>query len=204
MIRTLKLAITTLLVLITTISGFAQKNRISFFINAAGYIPSEENIKTGFGTGLGAVFFASERLAVSLEWKYGQFNVDKKEGEFLKGTLYLTPLLASFRYTVQTGTAFSPYVFVGGGFFFSNYRLDNLEILEDTNIRKQELKSGMGFLGGIGSLYKINEKITVFIEGLYFGRTTEGETIYIDNSPSSIFKTNLGSFSILIGLNYFY
>ncbi len=202
--KILKLTIITALVLITTISGFAQKHRLGFFINAAGYIPSDKNIKTGFGTGLGAVFFASEKFAVSLEWKYGRYNVNKKEGGFLKGTLYLTPLLASMRYTVRTGTAFSPYVFVGGGFFFSNYRLDSLEILEGTNIRKQEIKSGMGFMGGIGSLYKITEKITVFIEGLYLGRTTEAETIYIDMSPSSTFKTDLNSFSILIGLNYFY
>jgi len=116
----------------------------------------------------------------------------------------MTPILASFRYTIQTSSAFTPYVFGGGGIFFNSYRLDKLENFEEATVRKQDVKDGLGFLVGIGSLYKINEKITLFIEGLYLGRTTETETIYIDKSPSSTFKTDLSSFSILIGLNYFY
>jgi hypothetical protein len=204
MTRVLKLSIIVMLVSIFAINGLAQRYQLGFFINAAGYIPNNEDIKSGFGTGLGAVFYASQSIAVSLEWKYGRLNVDKKEGEFQKGSLYMTPLLASLRYNIQTGTAFIPYVFGGGGIFFNNYRLDKLENLEEANIRKQDINSGLGFYGGLGSLYKLNEKITLFIEGLFLWRTTEVETIYLDNSPSNIFKVNLSSISFLIGLNYFY
>ena len=204
MIRVLKLSIITMLVVILATNGFAQSYRLGFFINAAGYFPSNEDIKSGFGTGLGAVFYASKNIAVSLEWKYGRLNVDKKEGEFQKGSLYMTPLLVSFRYNIQTGTAFIPYVFGGGGIFFNNYRLDKLENLEEAHIRKQDINNGLGLCGGLGSLYKLNEKMTLFIEGLFLWRTTEVKTIYIDNSPSNIFKANLSSPSFLIGLNYFY
>jgi hypothetical protein len=204
MTRVLKLSIMTMLVLIFAIDGLAQSYKLGFFINAAGFFPSNENIKSGFGTGLGAVFYASQNIAVSLEWKYGRLNVDKKEGEFQKGSLYMTPLLVSFRYNIQTGTTFAPYFFGGGGIFFNYYRLDKLENLEEANIRKQDINSGMGLYGGLGSLYKLNEKMNLFIEGLFLWRTTEVETIYLDNSPSSTFKVNLSSISFLIGLNYFY
>ena len=193
-----------MLVLILAINGFAQSYRLGFFINAAGYFPSNEDIKNGFGTGLGAVFYASKNIAVSLEWKYGRLNVDKKEGEFQKGSLYMTPLLVSFRYNIQTETAFTPYVFGGGGIFFNNFRLDKLENLEEANIRKQDINNGLGFYGGLGSLYKLNEKMTLFVEGLFLWRTTEVETIFLDNSPTNTFKANLSSVSFLIGLNYFY
>ena len=202
--RAIKLTIIAVLILLTTINGFAQRPRLGFFINAAGSFPSNKDIKNGFGTGIGALLLANQNIALSLEWKYGRYSVDNTEGEFLKGSLYITPLLLSFRYNIQTGIAFTPYIFGGGGIFFNNYRLDESENLEEANIRKQNVKNGLGFVGGIGSLYKINAKIAVFIEGLYFGRKTEIETIYIDKSPSSTFKTNLSSFSILIGLNYFY
>jgi opacity protein-like surface antigen len=204
MTRVLKPSISTLLVLILAISGFAQSYRLGFFINVAGSSPSNENIKSGLGTGLGAVFYVSQNIAVSVEWKYGRFNVDKKEGEFLKGSLYMTPILASFRYNIETGTALAPYVFGGGGIFFSNYRLDKLENLGEANVRKQDINDGLGLYGGIGSIYKLNEKLILFIEGLYLWRTADIKTTYIDNSPSNTFTTNLSSASILIGLNYFY
>ena len=204
MIRVLKLSILTLLVLIFAINGFTQSYRLGFFINAAGYFPSNDDIKSGFGTGIGAVFYASKNIAVSLEWKYGRLNVDEKEGEFRKGSLYMTPLLVSFRYNIQTGTAFTPYVFGGGGIFFNNYRMDKLANLEETNIRKQDIASGLGLAGGLGSFYKLSDKMTLFIEGLFLWRTTEVETEYLDNSPSATFEVNLSSFSILIGLNYFH
>lgn len=204
MTRVLKLSIIAMLVMIFAINGFAQSYRLGFFINAAGHFPSNKEVKSGFGTGLGAVLYVSQNIAVSVEWKYGRFHVDKKEGEFLKGSLYMTPLLASIRYNIQTGTAFNPYVFGGGGIFFTNYRLDTLENLDDANVRKQDINDGFGLYGGIGGIYKLNEKMTLFMEGLFLWRTTEVETIYIDDSPSSAFKSNLSSISILIGLNYFY
>jgi opacity protein-like surface antigen len=202
--KALKLSITVLFVFILSTTGFAQRYRLGFFINAAGYFPSSENIKSGVGTGIGAVFSATQNIAFSIEWKYGRLNVDKKEGELQKGSLYMTPILASIRYNIQTGTAFTPYVFGGGGIFFNNYRLDKLENVEEENIRKQDIKSGFGLYGGIGSFYKLNEKITLFIEGLYLWRTTEVETIYIDKLSSNTFKANLSSANILIGLNYYY
>ena len=202
--KVLKLSIIVLLVFILNTNGFAQRYRLGFFINVAGYFPSNEDINSGFGTGIGAVLSATQNIAFSLEWKYGRLNVDKKEGEFQKGSLYMTPILASVRYNIQTGTAFTPYVFGGGGIFFNNYRLDRLENIEEENIRKQNINNGFGLYGGIGSFYKLNEKITLFIEGLYLWRTAKVETIYIDNSVSSTFKANLSSANILIGLTYYY
>ena len=202
--KVLKLSIIVLLVFILNTIGFAQRSRLGFFINAAGYFPSNEDIKSGFGTGIGAVLSATQNIAFSLEWKYSRLNVDKKEREFQKGSLYMTPILASIRYNIQTGTAFTPYVVGGGGIFFNNYRLDRLENIEEENIRKQNINNGFGLYGGIGSFYKLNEKITLFIEGLYLWRTAKVETIYIDNSASSTFKANLSSANILIGLTYYY
>jgi opacity protein-like surface antigen len=204
MTRVIKPLIIAMLVLIFTIGGFAQSHRVGFFINAAGYFPSNKNIKGGFGTGLGVVFHVSQNIAFSVEWKYGRFNADKKEGEFLNGTLYVTPLLASFRYKAKTRIALTPYVFGGGGIFFGNFRLDKSENLEEANVRKQDMNNGFGLFGGVGSTCKLNEKMILFVEGLFLWRKTEVNTIHIDNSPPGIFTTNLSSVSILIGLSYYY
>ncbi len=172
--------------------------------NAAGFFPSKKNIHTGYGFGIGGVIYLNPDISVSLEWKYARFSVDKEEGQFLNGTLTVTPLVASIHYNISVSETFSPYVFTRGGYFFNSFRLRELTNWEEANVRRQEIDNGLGFHGGIGSSIKLNEKLSLFFEGLYLRRTADAETIYLDNSPSFTFRVNLSSFSVLIGLDYFY
>jgi opacity protein-like surface antigen len=202
--RYFKLIAIVLLVMVMTTSSFAQWRRLGFFINAAAYFPTQENINTGYGSGLGGMFYLKPEISISLEWKYSRFSVDKEEGKLLSGTLTVTPLLASVHYNISMNESFSPYVFAGGGIFFSSYALSERENLQEANVRKQEIKNGLGLYGGIGSTIKLNERLSLFFEGLYLWRTAEAETIHLDNSPSTTFDVNLSSFSVLIGLDYSY
>ena len=202
--RYFKLVAIPLLLIVVTSSGFAQWRRLGFFINAAGYFPTQDNIRAGYGSGIGGVFFLNPEISLSLEWKYSRFGVDKKEGEFLDGTLTVTPLLASIHYNIAMSEAVSLYAFAGGGLFFSSIRLGERKDLEEAKVRKQEIDNGLGLYGGIGSNIKLNERLSLFLEGLYLRRVADAETIYIDNSPSTTFTVNLSSFSVLIGLDFFY
>jgi opacity protein-like surface antigen len=199
-----RLIFMTVLLMVLSSSGFAQRHRIGFFLNAAGFFPAQKNIDNGFGSGLGAVFDINQNVSLSFEWKYSRFSVDKKEGEFLKGTLVMTPLLTSIRYKFKTGTIFSPYIFGGGGLFFNTISLDERVSPEDKNVKKHEIKNGLGFFGGFGSSFKINQRISIYIESLYLIREAKVETVFIDNSPGNTFNVNLRAFSVLIGLEYFY
>jgi opacity protein-like surface antigen len=204
MFRCSRLVVMTVLLMVLSSGGFAQRHRVGLFLNAAGFFPAQDNINNGFGSGIGAVFYISQNVSLAFEWKYSRFSVAKKEGEFLKGTLTMTPLLASIRYKFQTGTFFSPYIFGGGGLFFNTMSLDERLSPQDKNVKIQEIKNGLGFYGGIGSSFKINQRISLFIEGLYLIRKAGVETVFVDNSPGKTFKANLRFLSVLIGLEYFY
>jgi opacity protein-like surface antigen len=204
MSRYFKLIVIPLLLMALAISGFAQGRRLGFFINAAGYFPTQNNINAGYGSGIGGVFYLNPDVSISLEWKYSRFSVDKEESKFLDGKLTVTPLVASVHYNISMSETFSPYVFAGGGLFLSSFRLGERGDLEEANVRRQEIKNGIGFYGGIGSTIKLNERLHLFFEGMYLRRTADAETIYIDNSPATTFRVNLSSFSVLIGLNYIY
>ncbi|UCE42046.1 MAG: outer membrane beta-barrel protein [Candidatus Aminicenantes bacterium] len=204
MSRYLKITAMVLLLVVLTSSGFAQLRRLGFFINAAGYFPTQKNINAGYGSGIGGVFYLNPEISVSLEWKYSRFSVDKEQGKFLDGRLTVTPLVASVHYNISMSETFSPYVFAGGGLFFSSFRLDERVDLEEENVRRQEIKNGLGFYGGIGSMIKLNTRLSLFFEGLYLRRIADAETIYFDNSPATTFRVNLSSFSVLVGLDYFY
>jgi outer membrane protein W len=185
-------------------SVFAQTGRLGFFINAAGFFPQQKNIKDGFGSGIGVILHFNPRISVSLEWKYSQLRIGKEEDKFLDGKLTMTPLVASFQYHLSTRESFYPYVFAGGGLFFNSFRLNKQINLQETNIRKQNVKNGLGFYGGIGTSFKLKESLFVFIEGLYLLRTTDGQTLYLDDSSTTSFRVNLSSLSVLIGLKYRY
>ncbi len=161
-------------------------------------------MKNGYGSGLGAVIHLNRDISLALEWKYSRFSVDKTEGEFLKGTLTMTPILACIRYKFPTGTAFSPYIFGGGGLFFNTMSLDERLSPEEIIVKKQEIKDGLGLYGGFGSSFQINDRISLFIEGLTLIRKADVETVFIDNSPGNTFKANLRSLSFLIGVEYFH
>ena len=204
MTRYLKPVVITLFLMIIASSGFAQLRRLGFFINAAGYFPTQKNINIGYGSGIGGEFYVNPNISLSLEWKYGRFGVDKQDGGFLEGTLTVTPLIASIHYNISMSETISPYVFAGGGLFFSSFRIGERGDLEEANVRRQEIKNGLGFYGGFGSAFKLNDRLSLFLEGLYLRRTADAETIYLDNSPTTTFRVNLSSFSVLIGLSYFY
>lgn len=202
--RYFKMIAIVLFLMVLASSGFAQLRRLGFFINGAGFFPTQKNINTGYGSGIGGVFYLNPDISISLEWKYSRFGVDKEEGKFLDGTLTVTPLVASIHYNISMSETFSPYVFAGGGLFFSTMRLGERTDWEEANVRRQEIKNGLGFYGGVGSTIKLNARLSLFFEGLYLRRTADAETIYLDNSPSTTFRVNLSSFSVLIGLDYFY
>ncbi len=204
MSRCSKLVFTTVFLMVLFSNGFAQRYRIGFFLNAAGFFPAQKNIENGFGSGLGAVFNIKQNVSLSFEWKYSRFSVNKKEGEFLNGTLTMTPLLASIHYKFKTGTIVSPYIFGGGGLFFNTIGLEERGSAEDQNVKKQEIKNGLGFFGGFGNSFKINQKLFLYMEGLYLIREANVETIFFDNSPRNTFNANLRAFSVLIGLEYLY
>jgi opacity protein-like surface antigen len=192
-----------MLLMISVINGFSQTHRVGFLINAAGYFPTQNNMNIGYGSGLGGVFYLNPNISLSLEWKYSRLSVDKQEGKLFDGALTVTPILASVHYNISLGKSITPYIFAGAGLFLSSFRLDKGIDLQEANVRRQEVKNGLGFCAGIGGTIKLNERLSLFLEALYLKRTSDAETIHFDNSPSTQFKINLSSFSILIGLNYF-
>jgi len=179
--------------------GFAQRS--SFFFNLDYYSPAGDNISTGYGTGLGATFMFNKNIDFSLEFKYGRYSVDKAEGGFLNGSLYITPIMGSLHYYFMPGASFSPYVFGGIGLIFSNFRADERESVGEVNITKQNVKDGLGFLGGLGADFRITERFKVYVEGYYLYRKTDVETSFLAGGTET-FNINLSHAGASIGIKY--
>jgi opacity protein-like surface antigen len=183
--------------------GFSYGAGNTFIFNLAAYIPSESQIKTGYGSGLGTTIMLTENVVFSLEFKYGRFSVDEETDKFLAGDLTLTPIVANFQYYFNPNAPFSPYVFGGACFIFASFKAKARETTEEAVITKQDPKNGFGFQGGLGASFNVSERMSIYFEGYYLYKKTLVETSFLDRE-SEEFDTNLSHAGVLVGLKYYY
>lgn len=195
-----RFGVLSLCLILASIPSFSQRS--SFFFNLDYYSPAESNINSGYGSGLGATFMVTRNIMFSLEFKYGRYSVDKVEGGFLKGSLAITPILGSLQYYFAPGAMFSPYLFGGIGIVFGSLRPDERESIPEVSITKQNVKDGLGFLGGLGGDIRITDRLRVYLEGYYLYRKTDVETHFLTGG-SETFNVNLSHLGVLIGIKYY-
>jgi outer membrane protein W len=196
-----RVGVLSLCLVLVSIPGYSQRS--SFFFNLDYYSPTESNINSGYGSGLGATFMLSRNFVFSLEFKYGRYSVDKVEGGILNGSLTTTPILGSLQYHFMPGASFSPYLFGGIGIIFSSFRPDERESLPEATITKQDVKDGLGFYGGLGADISASDRLKVYLEGYYLYRKTDVETSYLTGG-SETFDINLSHLGLLIGIKYYF
>lgn len=189
--------------LILSAYGFSYGPGNTFFFGLTAYIPSESQIKTGYGSGLGTTFMLTQNVVFSLEFKYGRFSVDPEEGKFLTGNLTLTPIVANFQYFFNSNSNFSPYVFGGACFVFASFKTSAQETEKDAIITRQSPRSGLGFQGGLGVTYNVTEQLAIYFEGYYLYRKAVVETTFL-TAATSQFDTNLSHLGVVVGLKYYY
>lgn len=203
--KSLTLAAIVLGVIILSVPSFSQLRGAGLTVGGAYYWPSEDNIQAGYGSNIGFALPFRERATLVLDWKYSQFTVDKKEGTFFNGKLYVTPILVGFQYKMLLRGSVIPY-FVGGmGWFFSSYSLDARSSEDEANVVAQDPKNGLGLYGGIGLNMRLSRNLAIYAEGIYLYRRTDVETRYLEPlTPPTIFEANLSSLSAIVGIRYFY
>lgn len=175
----------------------------TFFFGLTTYIPSESQIKTGYGSGLGTTLMLTENVVFSLEFKYGRFSVDPEAEKFLTGDLTLTPIVGNFQYYFNPNANFSPYVFGGACFVIASFNAKARETEEEAIITKQSPRNGIGFQGGFGATYNFSQQVAIYFEGYYLYRKTVVETTFLSGA-SGQFDTNLSHVGVIIGIKYYY
>jgi opacity protein-like surface antigen len=189
--------------LILSAYSFSYGPGNTFFIGLTAYLPSENQIKNGYGSGLGTTLRLTQNVVFSIEFKYGRFSVDAEEGKFLNGNLTLTPIVANFQYYFNPDTNFSPYVFGGVGFVFASFSADARQTGEEALITRQSPRDGIGFQGGLGASVNFSEQLALYFEGYYLYRKAVVETTLLSGATSQ-FDTNLSHLGVTIGIKYYY
>ncbi|HUU39003.1 MAG TPA: outer membrane beta-barrel protein [Candidatus Desulfaltia sp.] len=191
-------------VLALAATGFGQGMRSSIFLNGAAFFPNNDAIQNKVGQGFGVALRFQNHLTFSFEWKYAKLKVNPKEGGLMNGEISYTPLVLNVAYHPMPEARFSPYGFLGGGFYLIQLRPGARLTPEEADIKTQQVKNGFGLSGGIGAAVRIAPRLFLYVEGLYLWRKANVETLFFDNRPVESFTSDFSSFSALIGLKTAY
>ena len=198
-----KLVVISICLLILASYSFSYGPGNTFFFGLTAYIPSESQINTGYGSGLGITVMLTMNVVFLLEFKYGRFSVDAEEGKFLAGDLTLTPIVGNFQYFFNPNSNFSPYVFGGACFVIASFNADTRETVEEAIITRQSPRNGIGFQGGLGATYNFSQQMAIYFEGYYLYRRAVVETTLLSGATAQ-FDTNLSHLGIVVGIKYYY
>lgn len=122
----------------------------------------------------------------------------------MNGTAYVNPFVVSAQYFLLPERAFTPYVFLGGGFVFDRFKLGDIFTIPEITI-SQKLKNGPGGKIGLGFEANLNESVSIVLEFYYFYMTTQATTTVEDmnfGSSAENFRVNLNSLIVHLGFRY--
>jgi opacity protein-like surface antigen len=190
--------------LVLAVTGFGQGVRGGIFLNAAAFSPHNEALQNKVGQGFGIGLRFRKHLTVSFEWKYAKLKVDSQPGGLMNGEVSYTPLVLNVAFHPLPEARFSPYAFLGGGFYLIELRPGARLTPEEAEIKTQKVKDGIGWNGGLGAAFLITPNLSLYVEGLYLRRKAKVETLFFDNRPSQSFTADFSSLSALIGLKIVY
>ena len=167
-------------------------------------MPKGGTIGSGLESGFGFDFHLTDRISISFDFENWRSDVREESGKLMNGKLSFNPFLISARYSFLPGKAYTPYAFLGAGFVFNRFEMDEIITIPEIKIN-QKLKNGLGFIAGAGFLVKMSNRFALFTDLHFFFRKTTGETIITDMNfgiQSDGFSLDLSTFVWRVGLRF--
>jgi outer membrane protein W len=176
--------------------------RVQGFMGASS--PMEKNIGAGLWSSIGFSIPVMLKLFLSLDFGHWTSEVNGSAGELLEGTVYVNPFIVSAAYFLMPDRAITPYVFIGGGFVFSRFRLGDIITIPEISL-SQKIESGPGGKIGLGMVMDLTENVSLVGEASYLFRVAQAKTTVQDlNFGLSVedFTVNLNTFILHLGFRY--
>ncbi|MFQ6108783.1 MAG: outer membrane protein [Candidatus Aminicenantales bacterium] len=167
-------------------------------------LPRENNVKSGLGTGFGFSFSLHKKLSISFDFDFSKSEVVGREGELLDGHVSANPFLATLQYAVLEKNRLTPYLFMGMGYVFYNFRLEDIITIPEVTI-SQKIENDLAFQAGLGVRLQIGEQWDLFGEAFYLHCKTQGRTTTTDlnfGTKTEEFPLDMSTSAIRLGIRY--
>ena len=183
----------------------ANAEKLSLHASCGFSSPTSDSIKSGFETGFGFALAVNKKIAVSFNFGFWKSNVNEKPGQLMEGSLTVTPFLATIQYSFLGNKKFIPYLLVGAGYVFSDFKIKNLITIPEVRI-SQKIDNGPALQAGLGSQLLMLRRLSFFAEALYIYRKAEATTTISDLNfglSEEKFTLNMSTFFVSLGIKYY-
>ena len=91
---------------------------------------------------------------------------------------------------------------MGAGLVAANFQIGERETPEDQEVREQRIKNGFGLHGGIGIIFRMKGRVSLYAEAGYLQSKTTITTTYetLLGTRQEEFTQNLGSYKLTAGI----
>jgi outer membrane protein W len=180
--------------------------RFSVHANGGYSFPREKNMSSGWESGFGFSYAISKKIFASFDFGFWKSGVDGEPGKLLDGKMSANPFLLSLQYYLYEKRNFLPYVFMGVGYVFYDFKLEDIITIPELTIT-QKIDNGLSLHAGLGAVIQISEKLSFFGEALYFYRKADATTTRSDlnlGTTTEKFSIDTSASIIRLGLKYLF
>jgi outer membrane protein W len=167
-------------------------------------IPAEKYVQHKFLAGLRFHIIFEGKFDLALDGSSWGSQVEENQTDLMAGKLDLFPLFVSVTFSPLKGRLFSPYFLAGQGLVFSRFFQGGYISIPEVTV-SQKVKSGIGYVLGLGADIRIESHLFLSPEILHLWRKAEGETTYYYWGSVYLirkFTVDLDSAILRIGLRY--
>lgn len=167
--------------------------------------PSEQNLARGVWSSFGFSVPIEKKIHLAFNFGAWKSQASAKPGGLQDGSLSVSPFFVSLQYSLTSGRTINPFVFIGGGYFFSSFKMENLVTIPEITL-SQKVENSPGGQVGAGIQIKMSKRILFSLDVSYFySKASTITTIQDLNFGTTIedFSLILNVFIFQVGLKFF-
>ncbi|MFC2166983.1 outer membrane protein [Acidobacteriota bacterium] len=166
---------------------------------------SEKSFGSGFWSGFGFSIPINRDVHMSFNFGAWKSQVNSNADGLQDGSLTVNPFFASLYYFLKLGNqSIAPYVFVGGGYIFSSFRMDDVVTIPEISF-SQKIENSPGGQIGAGIKIEVSKRISLTSDVSYFYSKTSGTTILQDlnfGTSTDEFSLRLNAIIFQLGIKF--
>ena len=161
----------------------------------------------GFGLWSGFGFSVPFYKNIHLSFNFGSWRspVSAKPDELQEGDLTVNPFFVLMHYYLASNRTFYPYFFLGGGYVFSSFRMDDIYTIPEISL-SQKVGNSLGGQVGAGLQLNVSRRVSFVLDVSYlFSKATATTTIQDLNfgTTTDEFSVRLGAILVQLGIKFF-
>ncbi len=165
---------------------------------------SEKSFGSGFWSSLGFSIPIKNDLFLSFNFGAWKTQVNAHADLLQNGSLSVSPFFVLLQYHLVSNHSIYPYLFIGGGYIFSSFRMEDVDSIPET-ILSQKVDNSPGGQVGAGIQLNVSKRMSLNADISYFISKTSGTTTIQDpnfGTTTDDFSLNLSGLNLQFGIKY--